>query len=89
MRGRKMADFLACDAYDGSSLIDRLTRVRARERPISGSLSHASQMRGVRLRDLARAVDRLGPSRRNPEQFHEDKSEIAAELRRLAREIAS
>lgn len=38
------------------------------------------------LLDLAARVSRLGPDRRNPEQFHEDKSEISAELRRLARE---
>lgn len=42
-----------------------------------------------RLTTLARAVVRLSPSHRDPEQFHEDKSEIAAELRRLAREIAA
>jgi hypothetical protein len=42
-----------------------------------------------RLAVLAAAVAPLSPSRRDPEQFHEDKSEIAAELRRLAREIAA
>lgn len=38
-----------------------------------------------RLRDLAHHVQRLSPSHRDPERFHEDKSEIVAELRRLAR----
>lgn len=38
-----------------------------------------------RLRDLAYHVQRLSPSHRDPERFHEDKSEIAAELIRLAR----
>ena len=40
------------------------------------------------LLDLAQRVARLGPDRRNPEQFHIDKSEIVAELRRLARRKA-
>jgi hypothetical protein len=34
-------------------------------------------------------VARLSPGHRAPERFHEDKSEIAAELRRLAREITA
>ena len=37
------------------------------------------------LADLARRLERLRPSHRDPEQFHIEKSEIAAELRRLAR----
>ncbi len=36
------------------------------------------------LRDLAAAVVRLVPDRRDPEAFHADKSEIAARLRRVA-----
>jgi hypothetical protein len=40
------------------------------------------------LSDLALRVARLGPDHRNPEQFHMDKSEIVAELRRLARRKA-
>ena len=36
------------------------------------------------LEDLARRVDRLVPSHRDPERFHLEKSEVAAELRRLA-----
>lgn len=38
------------------------------------------------LDDLARAVQRLIPDRRDPEKFHADKSEIIATLRRMARE---
>jgi hypothetical protein len=38
---------------------------------------------------LAERVRRLAPSHCDPERFHLDKSEIAAELRRLAREIAA
>jgi hypothetical protein len=34
---------------------------------------------------LADRVRRLSPSHRDPERFHIDKSEIEAELRRLAR----
>lgn len=38
------------------------------------------------LADLARRVQRLSPDRRDPERYHAEKSEIAAELRRLARD---
>jgi hypothetical protein len=41
------------------------------------------------LERLAERVRRLSPSHRDPERFHMDKSEIAAALRRLAREIAA
>lgn len=37
------------------------------------------------LQDLARRVERLAPSHRDPHRFFEDRSEIAAELRWLAR----
>ena len=37
------------------------------------------------LQDLAARVGRLAPSHRDPEAFHEAKSEIAADLRRLSR----
>lgn len=36
---------------------------------------------------LAGAVARLSPSHRDPEAFHVSKSEIVAELRRLARTL--
>lgn len=36
---------------------------------------------------LARALQRLSPSHRNPEKYHEDKSQIIDELKGLAREI--
>lgn len=39
------------------------------------------------LADLARRVERLTPHPGRPERFHEDKSEIVAELRRLAKEV--
>lgn len=42
-----------------------------------------------RLHDLAEAARRLPPpDRRDPERFHLAKSELAAELRRLAAEAA-
>lgn len=41
----------------------------------------------VTLDDLAYKVRRLVPSSRNPERFHEDKSEIVAELSRLAQRV--
>jgi hypothetical protein len=37
--------------------------------------------------DLARRIERLAPHHRDPERFHEDKSEIVASLRRLAKEV--
>lgn len=36
------------------------------------------------LAALARRVERLAPSHRDPEAFHAEKSEIAAELRQAA-----
>ena len=43
----------------------------------------------ARLRDLAEAARRLPPpDRRDPERFHLARSELAAELRRLAAEAA-
>lgn len=38
------------------------------------------------LADLARQVDRLRPSHRDPERFHLDKSDIVDALRRAARD---
>lgn len=40
------------------------------------------------LRDLASRVERNVPHHRDPEQFHIEKSEIASELRRLAKRDA-
>lgn len=40
-----------------------------------------------RLRQLAGVVRRLAPDRRQPDRFHETKSDIEAELRRLAAEL--
>jgi hypothetical protein len=40
-----------------------------------------------RLDELAHRVGRLAPSRHDPEHYHAEKSEIAFELRRLARRI--
>jgi len=39
------------------------------------------------LDNLAYRVERLTPSPRHPLRFHEDKSEIVAELHRLAMEV--
>ena len=39
------------------------------------------------LDNLACRVERLTPHHRRPERFHEDKSEIVAELHRLADEV--
>lgn len=40
-----------------------------------------------KLIDLADRVERLTPHPRRPERFHEDKSEIVAELHHLADEV--
>jgi hypothetical protein len=39
------------------------------------------------LAELAARVSRLRPDHRDPERWHMEKSEIAAELRRLARDV--
>lgn len=39
------------------------------------------------LMDLAYRVERLTPHPRRPERFHEEKSEIVAELHHLAHEV--
>lgn len=41
---------------------------------------------GVQLRNIAARVVRLSPSHRDPEAYHLEKSEIVADLRRLASE---
>lgn len=41
------------------------------------------------LHELARVVRRLSPDRRNPERFHEEKSEVAASLIRIANSLGS
>ncbi|MGV4857090.1 hypothetical protein [Acetobacter senegalensis] len=41
------------------------------------------------LNDLANAVQRLTIDRRDPEKFHQDKSEIVSALRRMARKARS
>jgi hypothetical protein len=38
------------------------------------------------LRDLANRVERLAPSRNNPELFHLNKNEVVHALRKLARD---
>lgn len=60
-----------------------------REGPTAGPTSSRAGGPSLpdRLRDLAHEVQRLSPSHRDPERFHEDKSEIVAELRRLARGV--
>jgi hypothetical protein len=40
----------------------------------------------VQLRNIAARVVRLSPSHRDPEAYHLEKSEIVADLRRLASE---
>lgn len=68
---------------------------RARARPLYRELRQSASVRqspsgqadeemGRRLLQLANRVRRLLPSHRNPEAFHEEKSEIEAELRRMA-----
>ncbi len=83
----------AVTAGDTEIPIEPYTRVHARTHThgkgsIGKPLSPAVTLSPETLSALALRVSRLGPDRRNPEQFHEDKSEIVAELRRLARRKA-
>ncbi len=50
-------------------------------------MRHGASCVMAALDALAGQVVRLCPDRRDPERFHADKSEIAAELRRLARAL--
>jgi hypothetical protein len=40
-----------------------------------------------KLQELAKRVDRNIPLRRDPDAFHEEKSEIAEQLRKAAKEV--
>lgn len=53
-------------------------------RPLGGARTPAA---GAAIRDLARRVDRLRPDWSRPESFFEERSEIAADLARLAEEM--
>lgn len=78
-------------AHDTNFLYNPLTRARVRvhthtEQAYMGKCRHVPSLVSCdTLAALAQRVVRLCPDHRNPERFHEDKSEIAAELRRLAR----
>lgn len=39
------------------------------------------------LMQMAYRIQRLSPSHKNPEKYHEDKSEIVEELKRVARSL--
>lgn len=43
----------------------------------------------VRISDLASRIRRLGPDHRDPHRFHEEKSEIAHEMNKLAKELTN
>ncbi|MHA6642985.1 hypothetical protein [Mesorhizobium sp. A623] len=51
-------------------------------RPVPGG-----RQLSILLDEYARQIERLSPSPRNPERFHEDKSEIVAALLDLAYEV--
>ena len=55
-------------------------------RPVVRGVSNVSAPHALHL--IADKVRRLSPSHRSPERFHEDKSEIERDLRRLARTVA-
>jgi hypothetical protein len=56
---------------------------------ISTATTPARPATSERITALASRVRRLSPDRRHPERFHEEKSEVVAELRRIARALAS
>lgn len=61
---------------------------KAIKEDISISLNVAANVAApAQARDLARRVRRLAPSHRDPEAYHIEKSEIAAELMTLARRM--
>ena len=43
---------------------------------------------GDEIAELVRRIDRLRPDHRDPHRFHEEKSDIAHELTKLANRIA-
>ena len=57
--------------------------MRQRERDARAG-SECRRCSSEALEDLGLRVRRLSPDRRDPERFHIEKSELAAELRRLA-----
>lgn len=67
--------------HDRHLPLPRYTRARVGAYPEMTVITcHASSA----LLDLSRRVARLSPSHRDPEAFHEEKSDIAHALRRLA-----
>lgn len=79
-----------CDTCDTSTCSCSHVRTPAYTR-MSGNSSKCRKCRNPCAADmetLARAVACLSPSHRDPEAFHIGKSEIIAELRRLARVLA-
>ncbi len=69
-----------CDFVDGVN--QNRQRGKSQE---SAALCGTAALPAADLDRLAHAVARLSPSHRDPERFHIDRSEIVAELRRLAR----
>ncbi len=69
------------------------SHVRARAGAETPSLENAVTWRHWchrdRLNELAGQVARLSPDRRDPERYHIEKSEIVADLRRLARAMGA
>jgi len=79
-------------AHDANSLYNPHTRAHAHtgtraDNHYIRKCCHVPSCRHTGLTDIANAVQRLTPDRRDPERFHAEKSEIVAALRRLAREI--
>ena len=79
------------DAPDASDALSLLTTTPAYARAYRDQIGKVRQMRQCVSADalarLAQQVSRLCPDRRDPHRFHEDKSEIVAELRNLARAL--
>jgi hypothetical protein len=58
-------------------------------RPLAGASAAQGAQSAFpsRIEDLAHRLVRLAPSHRDPEAFHVEKHTVAAELRRLARDM--
>lgn len=66
------------------------THTHTHGKPLYKKVCHCASLRhSSPLDDLANAVQRLTIDRRDPEKFHQDKSEIVAALRRMARKARS
>lgn len=71
-----------------SQVVPTATVKGMRTKALNGTLGTDGTHVPLALSDLAARVARLSPSHRDPERFHEEKSEIEHALRLIAREVS-